>query len=171
MCNGIAIGCASSDMDEARKMLMPIIAPQMIFSGYVLPYNDLPVYFKPFYYLSFWQYGLGILQLNEFSEHEYSLGCPNVTVEDACFEGALALLGHQAQQHNFTLNLTRADAAFGFPFNGTCSGKRSLEVAGLWPPKFGGIGGYFLILGAYALVFMLAAYVALKVSLRKAARG
>ena len=171
MCNGIAIGCASSDMDEARKMLMPIIAPQMIFSGYVLPYNDLPVYFKPFYYLSFWQYGLGILQLNEFSEHEYSRGCPNVTVEDACYEGALALLGHQAQQHNFTLNLTQADAAFGFPFNGTCSGKRSLEVTGLWPPKFGGIGGYFLILGAYALVFMLAAYVALKVSLRKAARG
>jgi len=57
----------------------------------VLPYNDLPFYFKPFYYLSFWQYGLGILQLNEFSEHEYSRGCPNVTVEDACFEGALAL--------------------------------------------------------------------------------
>ena len=57
----------------------------------MLPYNDLPVYFKPLYYLSFWQYGLGILQLNEFSEHEYSRGCPNVTVEDACFEGALAL--------------------------------------------------------------------------------
>ena len=144
----------------------------MIFSGYVLPYNDLPFFFKPFYYLSFWQYCLGVLQLNEFADHEYTQGCPNVTVRDDCFQGALLALNDALEERgvNRTINVSAADAAFGYPFNGTCSGTQSLEMTGLWPPKFGGLGGYFLILGGYALLFMLAAYVALKVSLRKAAR-
>ena len=162
MCMGTAIGCASQDMDEARKLLMPLIAPQMIFSGYVLPYKDLPSYFKPLYYASFWQYCLAILQINEFAEAEYTEGCPVVVVEQTAYEE----LRHWIK---LNFNVTTPDRVANI--TGNCTGAASLEAEGLWPAKFGGLGGYFLILGAYALIFMTLAYVALKVSLRNAARS
>ena len=46
----------------------------MIFSGYILPYNNIPSYFKFLYYASFWQYCLGILQINEFEDRIYTVG-------------------------------------------------------------------------------------------------
>ena len=52
----------------------PPLAPQMIFSGYILPYNNIPSYFKFLYYASFWQYCLGILQINEFEDRIYTVG-------------------------------------------------------------------------------------------------
>ena len=162
MCVGTAIGCASQDMDEARKLLMPVIAPQMIFSGYVLPYKDLPYYFKPLYYASFWQYCLAILQINEFAEREYTEGCPVVVVEQTAYEDVRKWLKLHA-------NISTPDHVGNI--TGNCTGSTSLEAEGLWPARFGGLGGYFLILGGYALIFITLAYVALKVSLRNAARS
>ena len=162
MCMGTAIGCASQDMDEARKLLMPMIAPQMIFSGYVLPYKDLPYYFKPLYYASFWQYALAILQINEFADREYTDGCPVVVVEQTAYEDVRKWLKLHA-------NISTPDRVGNI--TGNCTGSTYLEAEGLWPAKFGGLGGYFLILSGYALIFMTLAYVALKVSLRSAARS
>ena len=82
---GLAIGQLAKDIDEARVMLLPIIAPQMIFSGYVLPYGRMPYYFKWLYYASFWQYGLGVLQVNEFANRTYTEDCPAATAEQLLY--------------------------------------------------------------------------------------
>ena len=151
---GLAIGQLAKDIDEARVMLLPIIAPQMIFSGYVLPYGRMPDYFKWLYYASFWQYGLGVLQVNEFANRTYTEDCPAATAEQLLYDD----LAHILEEANITLPP--------HVFNGTCNGTASLVQAGLWPVKFGGLQNYFLILIGYMLLFIGLAYAGLKWSLR-----
>ena len=51
-------------LSEARNLVIPIFAPQMIFSGYVLPLKSLPSYFHWLYYSSYWQYCVSLLQVS-----------------------------------------------------------------------------------------------------------
>ena len=78
---GLCLGALSRDLDEARNLAVPFLLPQMLFSGYVIPYAAIPSYFKWLYYASFWQYCLGLLQLNEFRDRTYTANCPRTLVE------------------------------------------------------------------------------------------
>ena len=151
---GVAVGNLAKDIDEARVMLLPVLAPQMIFSGYVLPYARMPSYFRWLYYASFWQYGLGILQINEFATRHYTTDCPAATAEQLLYDDLARAL---ASSHNITLPPHH--------FNGTCNGTTSLEASGLWPVRFGGLEYYFVILAGYMLLFLTLAFAALKYSL------
>jgi len=66
---GIIIGAISKDLVEAQNMLMPVLAPMVLFSGYVIPYSQLnnPIW-RFFYRISFFQMGLSALQLNELKD-------------------------------------------------------------------------------------------------------
>jgi len=121
---GMAVGCFASSLDEARKLIIPILAPQMIFSGYVLPYKSLPSYFVWIYYASYWQYCLGLLQVNEFAERVFTEGCPASLVESTLYND----LSEWLEQHHLR-NTTLPP----MHFYANCSGTTSLQVT-LHPP-------------------------------------
>jgi len=167
---GMLVGALSRDLDEAKNLTMPILAPMMVFSGYVLPYNSIPSYFKPFYYASFWQYCLGILQINEFSGRVYTEKCPTTLIEQTIYDDIRDLIVADIDPYlrpwllNGTGNLTLPSRHF----EGECYGDTFLQMTNLLPVQFGGLWGYFLILVGFLLGFLLAAYCALKFSLRSA---
>lgn len=51
----------------ANQAIMPSLFPMMIFSGYMIPFFKIPIYFKWIYFVSIFQYGLSLLEINEFS--------------------------------------------------------------------------------------------------------
>lgn len=63
---GVAVGAASKDLMEAQSMLAPLLAPLLLFSGYVIPKSQLPTWGLPFYYASFFQYAIALYELNCF---------------------------------------------------------------------------------------------------------
>lgn len=64
---GMIIGAMSKDVQSASAMVLPTLVPLMLFSGYILPYASLKVYFKPFYFISFFQWALNLLEKNQFT--------------------------------------------------------------------------------------------------------
>lgn len=64
---GVVVGATSRDLMEAQNKLMPCMAPLTLFSGYVIPYGQLAAPFKFFYWISFFQYAISALQLNQFT--------------------------------------------------------------------------------------------------------
>jgi len=69
---GVMYGSRCLVPDDAIKLVMPTIMPTMLFSGFMVPFNRIPVYFKWIYYASFFQYGLGLLLINEFEDVVFS---------------------------------------------------------------------------------------------------
>lgn len=63
---GLTVGACSADIIEAQNFLAPILAPTMIFSGFVLPMNQAPVYFHFLYRLSFMKDAITALAITEF---------------------------------------------------------------------------------------------------------
>jgi ABC-type multidrug transport system ATPase subunit/ABC-type multidrug transport system permease subunit len=63
---GIGVGSRCDSVDDAPKMIMPLLLPLMMFSGFLIPYNEIPVYFRWLYHFSFFQYGLNIFMVNQF---------------------------------------------------------------------------------------------------------
>ncbi len=68
---GLVVGALSKDILQASMRLAPILAPLLLFSGYVIPYKDIPVYFRPFYWMSFFRVGICLFELNQFSGLEF----------------------------------------------------------------------------------------------------
>jgi len=59
---GSAVGAKTRDADGNRSVLMPLIIPSTLFSGYVIPYNQIPLLWKPFYYGSPIMWAMSILE-------------------------------------------------------------------------------------------------------------
>jgi len=68
---GVIMGATSEDLVAAQNKLMPTLAPLVLFSGYVIPYNQLNSVYKFFYHISFFQYGLSALQLNQLTDLDF----------------------------------------------------------------------------------------------------
>ena len=47
----------------------------LLFSGYLIPYAQIPGYFKWLYDISFFQYALGLVQINQFAGMDFT-DCP-----------------------------------------------------------------------------------------------
>lgn len=52
---GVSVGAASKDLVEAQNMIIPLLAPLVLFSGYVVPRTQIPDWATPIYKLSFFQ--------------------------------------------------------------------------------------------------------------------
>uniref|UniRef100_A0A0G4H7E0 ABC transporter domain-containing protein n=1 Tax=Chromera velia CCMP2878 TaxID=1169474 RepID=A0A0G4H7E0_9ALVE len=63
---GLAVGALSNDFKDAQAVVVPILVPLMLFSGYVLPFDSIPSYMKWVYFCSFFQYALSLLRMNQF---------------------------------------------------------------------------------------------------------
>lgn len=64
---GVIVGATSRDLLEAQNKLAPSLAPLILFSGWVIPKNQLAWYFKWIYDISFIQYALTAMQVNELT--------------------------------------------------------------------------------------------------------
>jgi hypothetical protein len=181
---GATVGCISRDFEEGRNYLMPVLAPQMIFSGFMLPYESIPGYFKWLYYCSFWQYALGILQINEFSDRHYTNGCLDQVFEQSAYDGVRNHEGAISQlvdelidnaTHNLPPPFNRpANVSLDLPaytIPGNCTARIWPLISNLWPVRFGGLGGYFLIMLGYLFIFIVTAYMASKAFLSRASRN
>lgn len=68
---GLGVGSFCKDINEAQGYIMPIVFPLLIFSGFLLPLNDIPDFFLWLYYISPFQYSLSILLINEFEPRTF----------------------------------------------------------------------------------------------------
>jgi len=59
---GSTVGAFTKDADGNRAVLMPLMIPMVLFSGYVIPYAQIPIVWKPIYFLSPLQWGMTILE-------------------------------------------------------------------------------------------------------------
>lgn len=63
---GSAVGARTQDADGNRAVLMPLLIPATLFSGYVIPYEQIPNIWTPFYYLSPMMWGMSLLETNHY---------------------------------------------------------------------------------------------------------
>ncbi|CAK9100692.1 unnamed protein product [Durusdinium trenchii] len=68
---GSAVGAKTRDADGNRSVLMPLIIPSTLFSGYVIPYAQIPLVWKPFYYASPIMWGMSILETSLYQGAEF----------------------------------------------------------------------------------------------------
>ena len=78
---GLAAGSKCDTVDDAPKIVMPLLMPLMLFSGFLIPYNRIPIFFQWLYYVSFFQYGLTIMTVNQFRDMVFTDCAPlNLTL-------------------------------------------------------------------------------------------
>eukprot|EP00756_Hemistasia_phaeocysticola_P029706 Hpha_TRINITY_DN16247_c1_g1::TRINITY_DN16247_c1_g1_i1::g.15438::m.15438 len=63
---GIAVGATSDDVRQAQQKILPTIVPMLLFSGWVIPYHNIPVFLKWVYWISMFQYAFAALKVNQF---------------------------------------------------------------------------------------------------------
>eukprot|EP00933_Yihiella_yeosuensis_P035302 TRINITY_DN28821_c0_g1_i1.p1 TRINITY_DN28821_c0_g1~~TRINITY_DN28821_c0_g1_i1.p1 ORF type:complete len:556 (-),score=94.44 TRINITY_DN28821_c0_g1_i1:86-1753(-) len=63
---GSAVGAMTKDADGNRAVLMPLLIPSVLFSGYVIPLNQIARIWMPLYYLSPMQWGMSLLESNNY---------------------------------------------------------------------------------------------------------
>jgi len=71
---GVMLGATSKDIKDAQSKLLPTIVPMLLFSGYVIPYADIPVFFRWIYYVSIFQWAFTILRINQFHDLDFADG-------------------------------------------------------------------------------------------------
>jgi len=72
---GLIIGAIANDFKQAQGAIAPSLVPLILFSGYLIPYAQIPAYFKWLYDLSFFQYALAIVLINQYSGTKFT-DCP-----------------------------------------------------------------------------------------------
>jgi len=85
---GLLIGCLVKDVAGAQQAVMPTVIPLLLFGGYVIPYNKIPIYFKWLYWLSYFQYAYSIFSINQFYDVKFT-DCDHSIISEcpvACFE-------------------------------------------------------------------------------------
>jgi len=76
---GLAAGSCSKDIVGALGLVLPVMAPMLLFSGWVIPYSEVPVAFKWIYWISPFQYAFNILRINQFRGINFE--------DDGCING------------------------------------------------------------------------------------
>ena len=80
---GIVVGTIAKDIQEAQGLVIPILMPLMLFSGFFLPYNDIPIYFRWLYDVSFLRYAFNILKINQWAGVNFS-DCDDSSADNEC---------------------------------------------------------------------------------------
>mmetsp|Transcript_73595 Transcript_73595/g.186019 ORF Transcript_73595/g.186019 Transcript_73595/m.186019 type:complete len:637 (-) Transcript_73595:45-1955(-) len=83
---GSVVGTRTKDADGNRAVLMPLLIPMVLFSGYVIPYDQIPVVWKPLYYASPVQWGMTLLETNQYKGLVFQDCDPSVPIDQRhCF--------------------------------------------------------------------------------------
>mmetsp|Transcript_20402 Transcript_20402/g.26463 ORF Transcript_20402/g.26463 Transcript_20402/m.26463 type:complete len:645 (-) Transcript_20402:112-2046(-) len=91
---GLLIGANAKDIKEAQGYFIPVIMPQLLFAGFLIPASQIPSYFKWIYHISFFQYAMSGAIINEFEDYVFD-DCPldpagNCT--SMCFQNGVQFL-------------------------------------------------------------------------------
>ena len=78
----LQVGTHAKDIQEAQGMIIPVLMPLMLFSGFFLPYEEIPFFFRWLYEISFLRYAFNVLKINQWQD---------VTFDDCSPEGDVAL--------------------------------------------------------------------------------
>ena len=79
---GMLIGAAVSNKQVAVSLTPIVIIPFMLFSGFFVNQSNIPIFLKPFQYISLFKYGMQALMINEYDGLELDCAKPGVT--DPC---------------------------------------------------------------------------------------
>jgi hypothetical protein len=80
--HAVQVGTHAKDIQEAQGMIIPVLMPLMLFSGFFLPYEEIPFFFRWLYEISFLRYAFNVLKMNQWQD---------VTFDDCSPEGDVAL--------------------------------------------------------------------------------
>uniref|UniRef100_A0A7S1QPC9 ABC-2 type transporter domain-containing protein n=1 Tax=Alexandrium catenella TaxID=2925 RepID=A0A7S1QPC9_ALECA len=97
---GSTVGTFTKDADGNRAVLMPLMIPMVLFSGYVIPYAQIPLLWKPIYFLSPLQWGMTILETTHYKGMTFvdcDAGAP--TADRRCYATGDEFL--EATSHEF----------------------------------------------------------------------
>ena len=78
---GITIGGIVPNIQMAQTFLPLILMPLILFSGFLVRPDNIPIYFKWIYWGSFFQYGYQIIAVNEFKDRTFDVCNP---ITDIC---------------------------------------------------------------------------------------
>jgi hypothetical protein len=67
--------CGLSFYQDAQAAVVPLLVPLILFSGYLIPYAQIPTYFRFLYDMSFFQHAIAILEINQFKDVHFT-DCP-----------------------------------------------------------------------------------------------
>jgi len=76
---GVAAGAAVPNIQFAMTLMPMIIMPLVIFSGFLVRPDNIPIYFKWIYYIDLMQYAFQVFAVNEFKSLEFDY-CKNTTI-------------------------------------------------------------------------------------------
>jgi len=68
---GITVGTIAKDVQEAQGLIIPVLMPLMLFSGFFLPYEEIPIFFRWLYEISFLRYAFNILKMNQWQDLDF----------------------------------------------------------------------------------------------------
>jgi ABC-type multidrug transport system permease subunit len=77
---GTALGIILPAVHMVTAVVPPIIMPQLLFSGFMVRPENIPIYFKPLYYISFLQYSFQIILVDQFTDLWFDDCNPFVTL-------------------------------------------------------------------------------------------
>ena len=79
----VLLGCLVDDVKQATEMIPLLFVPQILFSGFFIRTNLIPVYLRWAQYLCSLKYGLNIVLMNEFASSQYSCN-ESIEAEQNC---------------------------------------------------------------------------------------
>lgn len=62
---GLMVGSLVKDVQQGQQACMPTLIPLLLFSGYLIPFAQIPSYFKWLYHCSPFAYAMSALQVNK----------------------------------------------------------------------------------------------------------
>lgn len=68
---GTTLGIVLPAVHMVTAVVPPIIMPQFLFSGFMVRPVNIPIYFKPLYYISFLQYSFQLLLVDQMQDLEF----------------------------------------------------------------------------------------------------
>mmetsp|Transcript_6714 Transcript_6714/g.7707 ORF Transcript_6714/g.7707 Transcript_6714/m.7707 type:complete len:633 (+) Transcript_6714:74-1972(+) len=68
---GYAMGANAKDIKESQNYFIPVIMPQMLFAGFLIPFDQIPDYFVWIYHISFFQYAMSGAIISEFEDFTF----------------------------------------------------------------------------------------------------
>ncbi|CAH1101630.1 unnamed protein product [Psylliodes chrysocephalus] len=99
---GYLVSCVSSNTSVALTIGAPMIIPFLLFGGYFMNINSIPIYFRWLSYLSWFKYGNEALMINQW-EDVTEIDCGQSTVCPR--NGHVVLESYSFNEENFAMDL------------------------------------------------------------------
>jgi len=80
VCLGVLLGAWIPSVTLVPSLVSPILMPLIVLSGFLIRPENIPIWFKPIYYISFITYGLQLLVTSQFRDLYLGDCCPLTSI-------------------------------------------------------------------------------------------